>query len=286
MTKDIGSQVERGRFVTKSSAKVLEARQINAEQETEVKLHEIQKRLALLNPLIAGVCHDFNNILGITSGNLDLIRLKNENDLLKKYLENIQEATRRGAELTRMLLNTTSLKSPKTTICDVNASIEKVLTNFEATVSDLVEIEFKSFGEAYCCASQFELEDSLANVISNAINAIDRSGKIGVECRIVDRFNLHDCNSIAAAPKYAQRYVVVKVADNGCGIPAVDYSNIFSPYFKNERNTGSGLGLSTVLGFVVRHEFGLTLKSAIGAGSIFNLWMPLVEKPRSKETEQ
>ena len=79
---------------------------------------------------------------------------------------------------------------------------------------------------------------------------------------------------------------MIKVADNGSGIPEEHLNNIFDPFFTTkETGKGTGLGLSTVYGIVKEHSGEVKVESTVDRGSVFYIYLPEADQLNEKSTE-
>lgn len=233
------------------------------------------QRLEMTSQLISGVCHDFNNLLSIIRGNVELLELKSTNKDLNKYIFNIGKAAKRGSNFTDKLLNSTVKKQSNYTEVDVSKTLASVVSLVTETMPQNMTIETQLDSNKSCLTDKSEFEDCIINLIINASHALVSSGLISISTETFDKFNDADVYTIAK-PITSDEYIKVTIKDNGSGIPKALFSEIFKPFFTTKENDqGSGLGLSMLNGFITRQNFGLTMASEIGKGTSFNIWLPV-----------
>jgi signal transduction histidine kinase len=134
-----------------------------------------------------------------------------------------------------------------------------------------------------------EFQDVLLNLVVNARNAIHHHGDISLAVNKANEFNLTG-EYVVSKPLPSSSYVVLSVEDTGEGIPNDKFDDIFLPFASHSSKEGTGLGLTMVLGFIGRHNYGLTLHSEPGVGTKFSIWIPksyppITEKLNRHETE-
>jgi CheY-like chemotaxis protein len=118
-----------------------------------------------------------------------------------------------------------------------------------------------------------EFQDVLLNLVVNARNAIHHHGSISLALNKVNEFNIAREYEVSK-PLPSSSYVVLSVEDTGEGIPNDKFDNIFLPFASHSSREGTGLGLTMVLGFIGRHNYGLTLHSEPGDRTKFSIWIP------------
>lgn len=246
-------------------------RDISSRKQQSENIAKI-KRIELISTLSAGIAHDFNNILGIISGNQQLLSLNNSQNELQKPIIRIEEAVERASSLTKKLLHSSKEPFSKVelvTVKDLCTSLESML---QQVIPNNVTVNWKADINIKEKVNKYELEDVILNLVLNAKDAIEHHGDIDVRISKKNSRLLNE-DYIVASPAAADEYIVIEVEDDGCGIEADKYEDIFLP-FKTYKSAGTGLGLSMVYGFVGRHNYGLSLRSTLGKGSCFKIWIP------------
>jgi signal transduction histidine kinase/ActR/RegA family two-component response regulator len=260
----------------------------------EAKLREayrIQSRsqhIEALGRLVGGVAHDFNNILSVILGNIELMKEEGIAAKDDTLLVEAEKATLRGAHLTRQLL-TIGRKShlhPKrlsTASClqDAATMLDRVLpASIQITTvpaSGLWPVHIDPDG----------LQNALLNLALNARDAMGGQGKLTVEAsntRITPDY-LRERGEDEVSPG---RYVVISVTDTGEGMAGDVIDHAFEPFFTTKQATdGSGLGLPSVLGFCRQSGGTCRIYSERGIGTTVRMWFPAAdgEEPSNDTTE-
>jgi PAS domain S-box-containing protein len=258
----------------------------------EAKLQRAQKMEAI-GLLAGGVAHDLNNILSGIVGYPELLLMQLPQDSkLRGPIRAIQESGQRAVAVVADLLTVARGVASVKNVADLNVLVrehldspehKKLLSRFE-TVDFRVELDSRL--PAIRCSS-VHIKKCLMNLLTNAMEAVDGDGRIVVStgCRRLDETNGW---KVDLEPG---EYAVLRVADNGTGIPETDLEHIFEPFYTKKVMglSGTGLGLAVVWNSMQDHGGAVEVESDSG-GTAFNLYFPVsreaVElRPRSSEIE-
>jgi PAS domain S-box-containing protein len=254
-----------------------ELRRAEEERRTlELQVMQSQK-LESLGVLAGGIAHDFNNLLTSILGNADLARLELEpNDPVQSYLCDIDQVSRRAADLCRQMLAYSGKGRFVVQPISLNALVREMAHLLSVSISKKVVLKFDFFDNLPCViADGTQMRQVVMNLITNASEAIGNSSGLvtlstGVMDYCADDHKEFICDS-GSLP--AGRYVLVEVTDTGCGMSEETRSRIFDPFFTT-KFTGRGLGLAAVLGIVRGHKGGLQVISELGRGTTFRILLP------------
>jgi PAS domain S-box-containing protein len=242
----------------------------------EEQLRHAQK-LESLGVMAGGIAHDFNNLLTGILGYCDLARRElAPGSVAHDFIVEAVQGARQAADLTQQML----AYSGKGTFVVGPVVLSKL-------IEDMARLLHISISKR--CALRFDFEPNLPaieadaaqlrqivmNLVINASDAIgDRDGTIAVSAVTLTRDRIvTDCGpGDRELPE--GRYVVLEVADTGCGMTAETRSKIFDPFFTT-KFTGRGLGLSAVLGIVRGHGGAIQCVSEPGRGTTFRLYFPV-----------
>ena len=248
-------------------------RNITGQKKVEDQLRQSQKMEAV-GRLAGGVAHDFNNLLGIVTACTELLRGQVDSESLE-YIDNIREAAKRGASLTKQLLAFSRRQPVTTQILDLNDRIKEVSKLVKPLMGDDVDIVLPSPSAAAIVeADPGQLDQIVLNLAVNARDAMPRGGKFIIETGV---FNLDEgfAREHSMTPG---RYVMLAVSDNGVGMDEATRSRIFEPFFTTkEMGKGSGLGLSTVYGIVKQSGGHIWVYSEPSHGTTFKIYLPSAE---------
>ncbi len=277
-------------FINKSHefAVQLELRQ-KERLHLEEQLRHSQKMDAV-GQLAGGIAHDFNNIMTVVLGNVSLaeIFLENNNkEKLQQSLEGIQKSAERAAKLTKQLLVFSRKDLIQPEPINVNEAVETMSKMIAQLVPATFHVEYKldAVKPIYADLSQIEL--ILINLVINAKDALDKNGRINIECsnKVIDRDFVKE-NPVATEGEY----VLLSVADNGSGISEDDIERIFDPFYTTKDvGKGTGLGLSTVFSIVETWHGFILVDTKVDEGTTFNIYLPHTDNKyylKEDETEE
>jgi PAS domain S-box-containing protein len=249
------------------------ARNITTQKKIEDQLRQSQKMEAV-GRLAGGVAHDFNNLLGIVTACTELLRSRVDTESVE-YLDNIREASNRGAALTRQLLAFSRRQQIQTQILDVNERIREVSKLLKPLMGDDVEIFLPSkSSSAVVEADPGQLDQIVLNLAVNARDAMPRGGKLIIDTGVFDI----DENFAQEHTMTPGRYVMLAISDNGTGMDEQTRARIFEPFFTTkEIGKGSGLGLATVYGIVKQSGGHIWVYSEPAQGTTFKIYLPSAE---------
>lgn len=237
------------------------------------QLYQAQKMEAV-GQLTGGLAHDFNNILGVAIGNLDLLaeELEQQPDTLE-LVEAAQASLLKGADLTRQLLafaRRQPLQPERVQIEDLLAASIRLLRR---TLGEQVEVSFRVEGSVWpVTVDVAQLEAAITNLAINARDAMPEGGRLGI---VLGNAGL-DADYAATMPDVqAGDYVLIEMHDTGHGMPPEVVSRVFEPFFTTKPpGKGTGLGLSMVYGFIKQSGGHIRIYSEVGHGTTVKLYLP------------
>ena len=250
------------------------ARNITAQKKIEDQLRQSQKMEAV-GRLAGGVAHDFNNLLGIVTACSELLRDRVDAGSAE-YIDNIREAAKRGANLTRQLLAFGRRQPVQAQVLDINERLKEVSKLLRPLMGDDVEVVLlPRTATAVVEADPGQLDQIVVNLAVNARDAMPHGGKLILETGVFD----FDESFAREHPSInVGRYVMLAVSDNGAGMDEATRSRIFEPFFTTkEMGKGTGLGLATVYGIVQQNRGHIWVYSEPGHGTTFKIYLPSAE---------
>lgn len=265
------------------------ARDVSEQKRSEEMLRQAQKMEAV-GRLAGGVAHDFNNVLGIVTACCELLRSRAPQDGITQYIDNIQEAAKRGSLLTRQLLAFSRRQvSLQPRLLDVNESLKEVMKLLRPLMGDDVQITIRQGTDVAVVESDpAQLDQVVLNIAVNARDAMPKGGKLILETS-VQQFDA--ALAERHPPMKEGRYVLLAISDTGIGMDPQTLSRIFEPFFTTkEMGKGTGLGLATVYGIVKQNGGHVWVYSEVGRGTTFKVYLPsadhkvgMAPKPEAEE---
>ncbi|WP_258405008.1 hybrid sensor histidine kinase/response regulator [Shewanella psychrotolerans] len=236
------------------------------------------QKMQAIGQLVGGVAHDFNNILGVLKGNLELMGLKNRDDCLNRYLATALKACQRGTDLTRRLLQFSRQEQFSAQPLQVNDVIDSLEELIGKSLTSQVQLDIKESREMHdVCVDRGDLEDALINLVLNAKDAMGGEGVITIETG--EKYLSGKLPGVGNAVLTDNRdYVWVSVIDHGTGIDKAILDKVFEPFFTTkDKSKGTGLGLSMVYGFVKRSNGYMSIMDTSDEGTEIRLWFPAMK---------
>lgn len=254
-------------------------RSLEESGSSQIKLEHAQ-RLESLGVLAGGIAHDFNNLLAAIMGNAELARNKiGLKSAAAEHVENIISTCDHAADLCKQMLAYAGKGSYELEVLNLNEMVKSMAKLIRASVSSNIVLKMKLDNKLPGLEGDAaQVQQLILNFIVNSAEAIGKEGgeiKVTTGTRHVDRAALEQLYNGPELPE--GEYVIIEVRDNGCGMDEVMQSRIFDPFYTS-KETGSGLGLSAVLGIVRGHRGAIQLFSAPGEGSAFRVYFPSTEQ--------
>jgi len=237
------------------------------------------QRLESVGQLTGGIAHDFNNLLTVIQGNIQVLEelpSLAQDAHAQQLLAAATRASLRAAELTGKLLAFSRRQVLQPSAVDPGALLQSLADMLRRTLDQRIRIEVDaSPGCPAVLADAVQLESALLNIAINARDAMPEGGTL--------RFSVGPCAALPAKVRHDladpsatdDRFVVLKISDTGTGMAEHVRERAFEPFFTTkDAGRGTGLGLSTVYGFVKQSRGAIAIDSAVGAGTTLSLYMP------------
>ena len=242
-------------------------------REIEHQLRQAQK-LEAIGQLTGGVAHDFNNILTVITGTIEILaRAVAHDPMLASVARMIDEAADRGAELTRRLVAFARKQPLEPRSTDINTLVVDSTNLLRPTLGEQVVIELMLDDDVWpALVDPSQLAAALINLALNARDAMPGGGRLTLESAnvVLDRSYAEMNVDVRPGP-----YVMITVRDTGTGIPAAIRDKVFEPFFTTKDvGKGTGLGLSMVYGFVKQSGGHVGIESEQGHGTSIRLYLP------------
>jgi PAS domain S-box-containing protein len=262
------------RFVG-SAMDITERKAAEAEKEQlEIQLRRSQKMEAI-GTLAGGIAHDFNNILGAILGYGELAqKAAPEDSVVRRYLDNVMHAGGRAKALVERILAFSRSGVGERGLINVQAVIEETLELLAASLPPGVRLERDiAAGSSGVVGDATQLHQVAMNLCTNALQAMEHGGVLGVT---LDRAHIEHERRLSHGNLAPGPYVRLTVSDTGSGIPAQVLDRMFDPFFTTKGvGEGTGLGLSLVHGIVGDLGGAIDVRTAVGRGTTFTIWLPI-----------
>jgi signal transduction histidine kinase len=241
--------------------------------ELESRLIE-SERHGSLQRLAGHFAHDFNNLLTGIMAEVDLAAYTVADPDIKEGLENALNSARKAADLTRSMLTYSGHRTTRMTSTTASRLFDDVQKLAELSTRHGVEfvVEDDTDGVAFK-GDVTQLEQALLNLVLNGVQASDED-RPRVHLAASMRANDDTIKGAGGSELVAGNAVRLEVRDFGRGIPDELRAAIFEPYFTT-RESGQGLGLSSVVGIVRAHKGALTLETHADGGASFAIELPV-----------
>ena len=244
---------------------------ISKQREMEALLVQT-KKLEALGRITGGVAHDFNNLLTIMIGNLQFLRKQSGlTEAMKDLITKVMNAATSGSDLVGRLLGFSKEQQLKLETHELN----ELLTDIEGFLSRIlgenIELEIVTCDQ-HCSVltDKTQFQNAIFNLCVNARDAMPDGGRLTIAPKLLS------AGWSLPTSKAGTRFVELRIEDNGIGMDKEVQSHIFDPFFTTKDvDKGSGLGLSTVYGFIKQSGGSITVDSELGKGTVFRLYIPV-----------
>jgi signal transduction histidine kinase/ActR/RegA family two-component response regulator len=261
-------------FVSQMSISIENAQLFSDLKQTLQELRQAQdqivqaEKLRAMGEMASGVAHDFNNVLAVVLGNIQLLLYQLDHlspEEIREGLKIIEQSSKDGAETVRRIQEFTGVRRDKEFVSlSLNEIITEVVNITQPRWKDQTQKKGIQVGLAaqlgeipLIMGSPSELREVLTNIIFNAVDAMPEGGKL----------------TIATQPQ-AEGWVEVRIADTGIGMTEEVKKRIFDPFFTTKGVTNSGLGMSVSYGIIKRHGGEILIESELGKGTTFIIHLP------------
>ena len=237
------------------------------------------QRLESVGQLTGGIAHDFNNLLTVIQGNLQVLEelpALAQDAHGQKLVAAAARATKRGAELTSKLLAFSRRQVLQPNAVDVNMLLRSLADMLRRTLDQRIRIEVEAPPDCPpVLADPGQLESALLNIAINARDAMPEGGTLRFRAEACSTLPSEVRNELDDPSAPEDGFVVISIADTGTGMPDEVKERAFEPFFTTkEVGRGTGLGLSTVYGFVKQSKGAIAIDSTRGVGTTLTLYIP------------
>ncbi len=245
---------------------------IHDRKMSDERLRNVQK-MESVEQVTGGLAHDFNNLLAIVIGNLDLVMPDIKDPKSAQKIRVALSAAERGVDLVKALLALASKQPLLPDRIDLGALLEQFLPLMRHAAGAQVDFVLSACEEkVFVDVDVAGLEAALLNIVVNARDAMPEGGSLAV------RLSVHQ-------PKFLRndrttRLALIAIQDSGSGMTDAVRHRAIEPFFTTKkRGYGTGLGLPMVAGFVKQSGGEMKIQSALGQGSVIDIYLPMANEP-------
>ncbi len=241
----------------------------------EEQLRQAQKMEAV-GRLAGGVAHDFNNLLTAISGYGHLLKSElDSNDSRQADVAEILNASERAAALTRQLLTFSRRQVLDPQVLDPNEAVLATASMIRRLIGEDVELRTRMDAKvASVLIDQGQLSQVLVNLVVNARDAMPDGGILTIETANAE---LPVGATRLPSEGRSKPFVMLAVSDTGIGMDAETQAHLFEPFFTTKpAGLGTGLGLATVYGIIRGSDGTIEVRSELGQGSTFKIYLPAI----------
>ncbi|MDB4718694.1 ATP-binding protein, partial [Verrucomicrobia bacterium] len=253
--------------------KIVDIRTKELEQANKELLQD--QKMKALGTLASGIAHDFNSILSIIKGSIQIIEENpDDTDKVRKRVGRMHSVVDQGAGIVQSMLGYVRRKNEPSHLYDLNSVVLEAI-RFSKDQQSTQPIEYHvnpKIGELKMAPDL--VKQILINLINNAADSMDHDGVVSIHLSLFKSFAGH----VALKPNKADNYAVLRIMDSGVGISEEIVGRIFEPFYTTKAfssRRGTGLGLSMVYEMAREMGAGLSVDSKPGQGSQFFVYFPM-----------
>ncbi|MDE2440571.1 MAG: PAS-domain containing protein [Betaproteobacteria bacterium] len=245
--------------------------EITEQKRMQAALVQAQKMEAI-GQLTGGLAHDFNNLLTVIIGNLAALQDHRPDDGgVNEFVEPALQSARRGVQLIKRLLTFSRQQPLEPQAVDIGQLIASLAKLVRRSLPESIAVSTDlSAAAVHALVDSGQLESALLNFALNSRDAMPDGGRLHIAARAVEL-----TTNAAAFDVPTGHYVLIEVADNGCGMDATTLARACEPFFTTKRlGLGSGLGLAMAYGFAKQSGGGIAIHSQPGQGTTVLMVLP------------
>ena len=256
------------------------------QQRVEEQLSQSQK-METLGALASGIAHDFNNILTAITGHTELAaELVPPPHPAAECLLQVRQASRRASDLVQRILSFSRRTPSRREKINLAHLVAETIPLLRASIPSTIKVDISiASNNLTALGNATDIEQVLLNLGGNAAHAMtDRGGhlRIGLEPSALERPLKATTGTLDPG-----HYLCLRITDTGTGIPAHVKARMFEPFFTTKASgSGTGLGLSITLGIILSHGGAIDVRTELGRGTTFDVYLPAVEPEPEKPLEE
>ncbi len=234
-------------------------------QEIQQQLHQTEK-LSAIGELVSGVAHEINNPLSAIVGFAQIMEMNISNEQDRADLKKIVHEAKRASKIVKNLLTYARREGPQKQLTQINELIAQTveLRAYDLPVKGMEIIQDLDRSIEATMLDPNQIKQVLLNILNNAMLAVESKGD---KARV----------KISSRQRGAQ--IIIKISDNGVGIPEETLPKIFDPFYTTkEVGQGTGLGLSVSYGIIKEHDSAIEVETKVDEGSTFIITLPVIKE--------
>ena len=259
------------------------ARDITDQIKLEAQYRQSQKMEAI-GTLAGGIAHDFNNILTPIIGYAQLIKIEAKPESqLESYIDRVLHSSGLARQLVKQILTFSREREHSMDVIQLQPIIKESMKLLRASIP--TTIEFKLDIDPNCgntIADPTQIHQVIMNLCTNSYHAMEESGgvlELSLTQLIMDEFEAKLKGNLTPG-----NYLVLRISDTGCGMPADVKERIFEPFFTTKKEgKGTGMGLSVVHGIIKKYGGEISVYSEPDKGTTFTIYLPSISLDLSSE---
>lgn len=222
------------------------------------------ERLQALREMIAGIAHNFNNILTGVLGYAELLRYKTNPADISLGLEKIEQSALKARDLIKSMIDFTRIRKEREfEFIDLKQIVQKSIAltrprweTAHETNGISIKIEEQWKGDLFVYGDTLDLIEVVTNIVINSVEAMPEGGTITFIGEKKDDF------------------ACLSISDTGIGMTEDMQKRVFEPFFTSKAEVGHGMGLATAYGTIRRHDGEIEVQSKLGEGTTFTIKLP------------
>ncbi len=252
-------------------------------EQYEKQLQQTQK-LEAIGSLAGGIAHDFNNILSPIMGRAELMLIESrDNPAMHEHCRTILDASKRARDLIKQILAFSREVDQEIKPVFLAHVLQDIIQLVRPTLPTTIALEVDIQKDlSPVMADETQLHQVVMNLATNAFHAMEETGGTLSFTLREKVLKYQELSEYTLSPG---RYLQMQISDTGHGMDQETLEKIFNPYFSTKtRDKGTGLGLAVVHGILRSYGGDIHVQSAVGKGTTFTVYLPVVDISEQRET--
>lgn len=248
------------------------------EQAALARALEEKRNTEAIGQITGNVAHDFNNLLQVIGSANERLRMNRADSLSRRILDTSDESLQHASSIVRQLLAYSRRQDLAPETLNLSRFLQNTRELFRSAIGEQYSLVIEGRDTAVAATvDSAQLTTALLNLLNNAAQAMPNGGRIELSA---DRYELHRAGQDGWTDVPVGPYLRLIVTDEGRGMDPSELERACEPYFTTKgEKAGTGLGLSSVLGFVKQSGGDLQMVSVVGVGTTVTFLLPAVDQP-------